>query len=207
MKGSFGTLQKSGKIVQKVMLFTVLTVLLWSRALSGFATIQEVQSSFSLPEFAPDTAIPTTVAEDVTLQSHLTSQIKLAGEHDVRLEEMSEHGQKVRRIQNFYARWNAPLAAHADYMVQVADQFGLDYRLLPAISIVESSGGKYCFKSYNPFGWGKKGFANFDEAIYTVGYGLANGYRTSNPFAIAPKYNPVTPDSWGTKVNGLMNQI
>lgn len=198
---------RSPKKIQKILLFTVLSILLWSRVLSSYATIQEVQSAFTLPEFTAETVVPTVVAEDSTIQTHLKNQLQLVGEHDVRLEQMSEHGQKVRRIQNFYARWDAPLAAHADYMVQVAEQLGLDYRLLPAISIVESSGGKYCFRSYNPFGWGKKGFVDFDEAIYTVGFGLANGYRTSNPFVIAPKYCPVTPDSWANKVSGLMSQI
>jgi hypothetical protein len=197
----------SGKTAQKIVLFSVLTILFWSRALSSLATIQDVQSSFELPAFASEAAIPSVISEDTTVQSHLASQLQLVGEHDVRLEELSEHGQKVRKIQEFYTRWNSPMAAHAEYMVQVSEQFGLDYRLLPAISIVESSGGRFCFRSYNPFGWGKGGFANFDQAIYTVGYGLANGYRTSNPYAIAPRYNPVTPDSWASKVSSLMSQI
>lgn len=197
----------SGKTVQKVMLFSVLTVLLWSRALSSFTTIQEVQSSFELPAFASDSAIPSNISVDTTVEMHIASQLKLVGEHDVRLEELSEHGQKVRKIQNFYARWNSPMAANAEYIVEVSEQFGIDYRLLPAISIVESSGGKHCFRSYNPFGWGKSGFNSFDQAIYTVGSGLANGYKTSNPYSIAPKYNPVTPDSWANKVSSLMSQM
>jgi hypothetical protein len=50
------------------------------------------------------------------------------------------------------------MAEQAYYIVEISEHFGIDYRLIPAISIVESSGGKYCFKSYNPFGWGKSGF-------------------------------------------------
>ena len=207
MKRTLRKVHVSGKKTQKVLLFSVLSILLWSRMLSSFATIQDVKTSFSLPAFASDDTIAMTVPADISVETHVNSQMQLAGQRDVRLEEMSEHGQKVRKVEEFYARWNAPLGAHADYIVQVSEELGLDYRLIPAISIVESSGGQHCFRSYNAWGWGKSGFTSFEQGIYTVGNGLANGYHTSNPYAIAPRYNPVTPDSWANKVSSLMSQI
>lgn len=195
------------KTGQKVLLSFALIILLGSRILSSVATIQDVQASFPETPERGDINLPAIELQDTTAQAHIATQSKMAGDNGQRLRELSEHKDKVERVRAFYARWNAPMADHADYIVTVSEQFGLDWRLIPSISIVESSGGKFCFKPYNFAGWGKMGFNNFEEAIYTVAAGLASGYRTSNPYAIAPKYNTVTPSSWANKVSYLMTQV
>lgn len=116
---------------------------------------------------------------------------------------------KVAAVKGFFNKYNAPLAANAEDFVRAADLYGIDYRLLPAISMVESTGGKKLFRAYNPFGWGRSGYSSFKAAIYDVARGMARYYKLglTRPETIAYKYNPVTPEAWGRKVRSLMNKM
>jgi hypothetical protein len=61
----------------------------------------------------------------------------------------------------------APLAAYAEEMVQAADGTGIDWRLLPIISVLESgAGANGC--GYNAWGWNScrgEGFESYSYAI------------------------------------------
>ncbi len=110
---------------------------------------------------------------------------------------------RVIAVRNYLQSIGAPLATHANTFVKVADTYGLDYRLLPAISVIESTGGKFLFRPYNPFGWGRRGFASFDQAIWHVGRGIRTGYYNkgfTNPYAIAKVYCPPNSNEWARKV-------
>jgi hypothetical protein len=121
--------------------------------------------------------------------------------------------QKVENIRKFMARRNAPLAEQAEFCVLMANKFDLDYRLVPAISIIESSGGKYLYRPYNAWGWGgSRGFTfeSWEDSIYTVTRGISRGYKDRGavtPQQMAPTYNPHTPNEWGAKVASTMEQI
>ena len=119
------------------------------------------------------------------------------------------HRQRVEQIRAFFRRYNSPLAEYAEDFVSAAEKYGIDYRLMPAISIVESGGGKHLFKPHNPFGWGNKGYPSFKAAIYDVARGLSVYYRTgrTTPATISKTYNPVTPKSWASKVSYLMGTM
>ncbi|WKZ24251.1 MAG: hypothetical protein QY312_01430 [Candidatus Dojkabacteria bacterium] len=116
---------------------------------------------------------------------------------------------KVAAVKSFFKRYKAPLEAHAEDFVRAADSYGIDYRLLPAIAMIESSGGKFLFRPYNPFGWGRSGFPSFTAAIYDVARGMSRYYAGGlrEPERIAYRYNPVTPESWGRKARTFMNQM
>ena len=60
--------------------------------------------------------------------------------------------------------------------VDLAEKYGIPYNFLPAISVIESSGGREAYNN-NPFGWGsaKIRFDNFGEAIEVVGRNLGGG--------------------------------
>jgi len=82
-----------------------------------------------------------------------------------------------------YLTWQgSPLSDEAATFIRVADQYNLNWLLLPSIAGKESTFGKLDkipLNSYNPFGWGVYGtqavrFASFTEAVETVGKGLAN---------------------------------
>lgn len=127
--------------------------------------------------------------------------------------------QKVNRVESlrsFFKSFDGPLEQYAETFVQVADEYGLDYRLLPSIACLESSCGKfYIPDSNNPFGWGIYGnkvtkFKTMEDCIDTVGKGLAEnyinrGYDTVEK--IAPIYNPPNPIKWAGNVNYFYNKI
>jgi hypothetical protein len=128
------------------------------------------------------------------------------------IKDMDIDKKKVKSVQAFLSRRGSPLAAKAEYIVKSAEIFGIDYRLVPEISIVESRGGKKTYRKLNAWGWGgSKGytFASWEDGIYTVSKGLSRYYASGaiTPMAIAPRYNPHTPKEWAGKVQYLMNQM
>jgi hypothetical protein len=120
--------------------------------------------------------------------------------------------QKIRAaaIDQYYAERNMPLKGYGAIMVETADKYGLDWRLIPAISIRESTGGKFACKNatFNPFGWGsckkKFSFRSYEHAIDTIGKNLAGKnpvtamhydnktirevLQSYNPPSVIPKY-------------------
>lgn len=119
-------------------------------------------------------------------------------------------------LKNFFEKYNSPLKENANKFVEVADQYGLDYRFLPSISCVESGCAKALIEnSYNPFGWGVYGtqyiaFKSYDEAIEIVGDGLYKNY-ISKGFdtleEIAPIYTPPNPSNWKRGIRFFSDQM
>ena len=115
---------------------------------------------------------------------------------------------KAEAIDAYFAEHNMPLAGTGMKMAKEADTNDIDWRLLPAIAVRESTGGKFDCKKVenNPFGWGscKIGFKSNEEAIETVAKNLggnnpntAHHYdnktikqilRAYNPPSIVPRY-------------------
>lgn len=120
---------------------------------------------------------------------------------------------KVERIKNYYDSVGAPLASKSRFLVQAATYYRIDYNLVSAISIIESSGGKNTYRPYNAWGWGGSSrafvFSSWEEAIVTVSRGLSGYYAggANTPARIAPRYNPVTPNEWSRKVAYVMEQM
>src|SRR3989344_9708335 len=85
---------------------------------------------------------------------------------------------RVTALQKFFAQYESPLEPYAGLIVELADKYNMDYRLVPAIAMKEST---LCHKipkdSYNCWGYGIYGgkvtrFENYEEAIATVSKGL-----------------------------------
>jgi len=79
--------------------------------------------------------------------------------------------EKAQTINTYFKERSMPLEGTGMTFVLVAEKYGLDWRLLPAIGIRESSGGKAAC-SYNAFGWGScrlHNFHSYEEAIEVVG--------------------------------------
>lgn len=119
-------------------------------------------------------------------------------------------------LEKFFDKYSSPLKGHADTFVKVADKYGMDYRLLPAISCQESSCGKKLIPgTYNPFGWGIYGshyiaFKDYDEAIETVGKGMKDNYISrgfDTPEKIEPIYTPPSHGHWMSGVNYFMKEM
>ena len=115
---------------------------------------------------------------------------------------------KVAKIRAYLEKRNSPLAEYAEEFVKAADEYGIDYRIVAAISIIESGGGKNNFRPYNAWGWGKKGFANWTEGIWTVSASIGRYYSKglTTPKLISYSLSP-NADVWASKVQGVMNVI
>ena len=120
-----------------------------------------------------------------------------------------ENQRKIDNVKSFLQKRNSPLAKYADEFVYAANQYGIDYRLVASISIVESSGGIHNFRAYNAWGWGKYGFDNWKDGIWSVSKGLAGYYAKGldTPYEIGRVYCPPSASSWAGKVSRLMNII
>ncbi len=67
---------------------------------------------------------------------------------------------KAEAIDAYFESNNMPLVGYGMKMVLEAEKNNLDWRLLPAISVIETTGGRNLCKrlkpenKFNPFGWG-----------------------------------------------------
>lgn len=119
---------------------------------------------------------------------------------------------RVENLRNFLTKFDSPLASYASDFVEKADQNGLDYRLVPSISGVESTFGKQIPPdSYNAYGWvnGNYRFKSWSDSINVVSSTLKNQYvdRGASSIAkIARRYAPPS-SSWAGKVNYFVGKI
>ncbi|MGN1361979.1 MAG: coiled-coil domain-containing protein [Eggerthellaceae bacterium] len=91
---------------------------------------------------------------------------------------------------------NAPLGGQGKTFAAAAWDYGVDPRWSPAISCVESTKGRYCFRSHNAWGWGNVSWSSWEEAIYAHVGGLARGYGYTVTQAAARKYCPPNWRHW-----------
>jgi hypothetical protein len=119
-------------------------------------------------------------------------------------------------IRQYLADHNSPLEPYADVLVEAADKYDLDYRLLTAIAQQESNLCKLIPPgSHNCWGWGihsegTLGFSTYEKAIWTVSEGIKTeyidkGFETTEE--IMSKYTPLSPGSWAVGVNKFMGEL
>jgi hypothetical protein len=94
---------------------------------------------------------------------------------------------RANNIDAYFAQNNLPLSGYGEVFVKVADKYDLDYRLLPAIAMRESTGGKFpCPKGNdaNVFGWHscKTKFTSYEESIDKVGAHLAGEIKSTKSY-------------------------
>ena len=109
------------------------------------------------------------------------------------------------RIDAFLA--GSPLAGQGRTFAEAAWEYGVDPRFSPAISLVESSRGTYCFRPHNAWGWGSSSWDTWEEAIWDHVAGLAAGYGGQLTLAGAYKYCPPNAQFWYSKVLATMERI
>ena len=123
---------------------------------------------------------------------------------------------RIEIVKQFFEKYKSPLAPYAQNIVNDADKYGLDYRLLPAIAMQESNlCQKIIADSYNCWGFGIYGkkvtrFESYPEAIDTVTRTLVNNYVAgglTTPEEIMKKYTPSNNGSWAYSVNYFMNLL
>ena len=106
--------------------------------------------------------------------------------------------------------------SYADFIVQTADKYGLDFRLLTAIAQKESGLCRVIPEgSNNCWGWGihsegTLGFDSYEEAIETVSKGLKENYIDLGYVSveeIMAKYAHPSSTTWAEGVSFYMNQM
>lgn len=118
-------------------------------------------------------------------------------------------------LKGFLGKYNSPLTPFASEFIRNADIYNLDWRLVTAISGVESTFGKLIpYNSYNGWGWGIYGnnvirFSSWDEGIKTVSKSLREDYinkwSAENIYQIGRFY--AASPTWANRVVYLMNNI
>jgi len=118
---------------------------------------------------------------------------------------------RVNALKNIFKKYNSPLTDVAAAYVKYADINGVDWRLLPAISGVESTFGLALPKnSYNAYGWGNGTvyFNSWEDGISIIDQALKEKYMShgaTDVWSIGPIY--AASPTWSARVNNFMNEI
>jgi hypothetical protein len=124
----------------------------------------------------------------------------------------SDFDYRANTLKTFLTQYNSPLADYSACFVKNADKYHLDWRLVAAISGVESTFGKRIpYNSYNAYGWanGDHRFTSWEESISSVSKALREKYYdkgTTTIQKIAHRYAPPS-STWAGKVKYFMNEI
>lgn len=154
-----------------------------------------------------------------TIQSTYHLYKALPGEISDQEVSITKADSRAILVANLFKDNNAPLAAAAAKFIESADKYGIDWKLLPAIAMQESNGGKVVpNNSFNPFGYGVYGgqtirYSSWEEAIDKVAQGLKKNYidiGLKTPYQIMTKYTPPSLTKggpWAIGVSTFMAQL
>ncbi len=126
---------------------------------------------------------------------------------------------RVAIVADFFNKYNSDLAPFAQDVVSSADKYGLDYRLIPAIAMQESTlcnnlpdklkDSRNCW-GYGIYGKNITRFDSYPEAIDTVTKTLVTQYKEKGletPEQIMAKYTPSNNGDWADSVSLFMDQL
>jgi len=112
------------------------------------------------------------------------------------------------RLEAFFRTYDCPTPLHVEAYLRAADSHALDYRLLPAISLVESTCGTF-EKKNNRWGWDsvQSGFPSVPAGIEYISEQLADhpNYKGKSLKEKLYTYNPYP--QYVRQVERLMRQI
>lgn len=146
--------------------------------------------------------------------AHSVAFAALPSSENVFTDQITSQNATTEIVRQFFEKYKSPLTPFAQDVIDAANEYNLDFRLIPAIAMQESNLCKKIPKdSYNCWGFGIYGgkvtrFENYKEAIYTVTKTLATKYRENGletPEQIMTKYNPSNHNNWLDSVNHFMN--
>lgn len=152
----------------------------------------------------------------VTRQDHKPQYQALPSENNESSVAVESNDARALALEEIFEHYNSPLKGQGQHIVDEADKNKIDYRLLPAIAMQESTLCKRIIKdSHNCWGWGIYGkkvmrFESFEKAISTISQRLSvkyvqKGYTT--PEEIVQKYTPTDDGKWSGTVSMMMDKI
>jgi hypothetical protein len=121
---------------------------------------------------------------------------------------VDQNDPRLSRLKKFFADRDSPLKDSAKDFLVAADQNKLDWRLLPSISMIESSGGKD-YRNNNVFGWAscKERFPSVRAGIHYVAaqLGRSSRYKDKDVDRKLQLYNPLP--EYSQRVKAVMRAI
>jgi hypothetical protein len=122
--------------------------------------------------------------------------------------QIGETDPRVQRLGTFFQAYHCPEPHHVDDYLRAADRYGLDYRLLPAISLRETTCGR-TQKDNNLWGYhpGRMSFASVESGIEFLSRRLAKNppYAGKTLREKLRTYNP--RPAYLAEVERIMKQI
>ncbi len=120
-----------------------------------------------------------------------------------------DSAERAQKLEAFFEAHGCPRPFHARDYVDAADRYGVDYRILPAVSVRESTCGWYARRN-NRWGWAsmRVGFRSVERGIHYITRQLAFGryYRGKDVEGKLRAYNPGHP-RYVREVKQLMDEI
>jgi hypothetical protein len=164
--------------------------------------IRYLQSIVAIPMLA--VAIPLTgihsIPDSILTNDNTTVEIS---DSVITTQEKEDLKNQAAKVDAFFESHDAPLEGYGMKFVVEANKNGIDWRLLPAIAMRETTGGKQACKNpkapNNNFGWSscKKGFDSVDQSIEHISKTLSGNNSSSIHYKdgmttvqILKKYNP-----------------
>lgn len=159
--------------------------------------------------FVPFMAIPT-----VSLASHIGSIDTTPSAVEVSIDDIRQ--ERADAIDLYFRERSMPLEGTGMTFVLVAEKYGLDWSLLPAIGVRESSGGKAAC-GHNPFGWGScklHNFVSYEQAIEALGKNLGGANQKTARYYAGKStkeklyyYNGTVVPTYPDEVLAIMDKI
>jgi len=149
------------------------------------------------------------ISRGLALAAGLLASTAVATPDPITAEAVSQKDPRWILVKQFFLNNRAPAHVYTDDFLIAADKNGLDWRLLPSLSLVESGGGREA-RNNNLFGWDncKVRFHTAKEGIYRVAFWLRNSgiYRSkTSTEQILWTYNP--RKEYSQRVRALMAQL
>lgn len=123
----------------------------------------------------------------------------------------TQKDKRVEALERVFEKYNSPLVPYAGAYVKSADQYGVDWKLLPSISGLESGFGKHMIDgTYNAYGWGSGRiyFTSWEDGIDKINKSLSERYYARGAdtvWTIGPIY--AESPTWSVRVNSFMEKI
>jgi len=176
--------------------------------------IRYLQSIIAIPMLA--IAVPFTGISSIPSLAVLNNNPTQENSVIITQEEVARK-EKAEFIDAYFKSHDAPLEGYGMKFVLEAEKNEIDWRLLPAIAMRESTGGKHACKKVpnSVFGWGscKISFDSIDKSIEVVATSLggnnpntAHHYEDKTVKQILKKYNSVIPN-YTNQVIRIMKDI
>lgn len=146
------------------------------------------------------------------LASHVAGESALISHvSNTNINEYLKYYRAKKAIKKLLEKYDSPLLEVTDNFIYTCQKYQIDCYLLPAITGLESSFGKYIYpNSYNPFGWGGGYimFKNWGEGIDTVGKGLRFNYINKGALTL-PSIGRIYSESptWAIRIQHFINEL